>query len=120
MADEIRKLDGNGVNRNFLFLYPIDPPKTYTVQGGSTNTIVPTPAPTEGLISDVLTTPEKNALDSGDSGYESISMRLNDADLANDAVLIPQLQAEYALKKAAFLAMIDSQYNRTGDKFDEA
>lgn len=120
MAGEIIKLDGNGINRRFIFLYQISPRKTYTVQGGSTNDIVPTPQPEAGsLQSDVLTTQQKNDLDTGDLGYEIVTIRINSTDLADDLVLIPLLQAEYAAKKAAFLASIDLKFARTGDKFDE-
>lgn len=119
MANEIIKLNGNGLNRTFLFLYPITAPITYTGQGSSVKTVVPTPATNlSALAADMLSTPQKNDLDSGAMGFEVVSLRLNDTDLANDSVLIPALQSEYAIKKANFIAMIERTYDRSGDVFN--
>lgn len=119
MANEIIKLGGNGINREFLFLYPVAPPITYTGQGSQTKTVSPTPSSgLSVLASDMLTVAQKNDLESGDLGFEVVTLRLNDADMANDGVLIPALQSEYTVKKTNFLSMISRTYSRAGENFN--
>jgi len=120
MADEIRKLGGNGINREFLFLYVIDPVITYTGQGNSSNAIVPTPASGLGEIAgNMLSVVEKNSLDAGELAFETTTLRLSNVDLNDDTILVPQLQAIYAQKKTEFLDRIALTYLRTGDTFNE-
>lgn len=114
MAAEIKALDGNGAGEyRVLFLYPIAAPK----QVGGSN-VVPTPAPTEGVIADLLSAGEVNALNTGTSAYEVINY--GPSPTKTGAELVAELQTLYVDRKAAFDADYASRYKYIGTEVDAA
>lgn len=117
MANEIKALDGTGEGRyRVLFLYPIAAPITYTDGAGISVKVVPTPAPTEGVIASVLSVAEAGALDAGDGAYEVASY--GPSPDKTGAELVAELQALYAKLKAEFDADYATRYKYIGTEVD--
>jgi hypothetical protein len=112
MANEILVLEGRG-NRAYevCFLYPIGAP----VQVNGAN-VVPTPAPTEGLIAQALAPAEVSALAAGTLAYEVIEFR-KDEGLTNQQ-LLARVREMYGIGLTRFTAAYAERYAHAGARFN--
>jgi len=117
MANEIKVLEGSrdGLYQ-VLFLYPVPTPQTYTDGAGVQQTVVPTPAPTEGRVSEMLGPGERNALDAGDAAYEVVTYGPDPA--VSNADNVAALRRLYADRKAAFDADYQARFRFLGVEVD--
>lgn len=115
MANEIKALEGTEDGRySVLFLYPVEAPKTYPDGAGVSVTVVPTPAPTEGVIASLLSLEERTALDTGAGAFEVVPYGPSPAKTG--AELVAELRALYAARKAAFDAAYATRYKYLGQE----
>lgn len=116
MANEIKGLDKRDGAYRVLFLYPISTPQTYVDGSGATVNVVPTPAPTEGEVRNLLSDGEAAALDNGTAAWEVVTFRPDPT--LTPAELLAKVRALYAGHETAFQAQYTERYEFYGGEWD--